>query len=204
MTTSGSGADRPTDGESGMTLVELLVAMLILSMVMGIVGTSIVSATASEVRVENRANTSNQITVAFDELDTEVRYATDISTPGTVAGNPVVQLESDWTNATTGTPQCTEIEYVSAAGVLKQRTWQQGGSVPSNWLVLATGLAVSPTTPPFSLSATGWQLTVVLSATGGKSFESSSSQSNFTITAVNVNTDSTSDPTKVCGGVPSS
>jgi hypothetical protein len=195
----------------------------------------------TERRVTNAGQASSQVTEAFMTLDGEVRYAADISTPAESVAAPYasdywVEFESDWTISSQGSAQCTQLEYNTAAGTLRQRTWllnnsAVSGATPpaSGWQMLASGLATAPSGNPFSLSktepnllnpstpsttvpvsptttvaqetaATPWQLTLSLSSTQGYGTQAESAQSSFTISALDITSNSTT--TDVCGGNP--
>ena len=67
--------------ESGMTLVELLVAMGIFSLVLAVFGAGVVSMTKSTARVSATSDVTNEARRAFSLLDKQVRYATAINSP---------------------------------------------------------------------------------------------------------------------------
>jgi len=149
---------RDADPQEGFTLIELLVAMTIFSIVMGMVFAGMMWIVNGEQRVSYASQASAQVEQAFQTLDSEVRYAADINLPGKDSqGNYWVEFESDWTaaEASTNSPQCTQLEYNSSAGTLQQREWLLNTSTtaPSTagWLVLATNLSTSPSTNPFTL-----------------------------------------------------
>ncbi len=199
------GSDAAGDGvsgrESGFTLAELLVAMAIFTIVMTIVSAALVSAYGSESRVKFLAQGSQQVTNAFQQLDGEVRYAADIEAPYASGGNYFVEFQSDWTISTKGKSQCTALEYDNTNGNLQQHTWLLGSSVPSQWQILASGLAKSVTTNPFTLTATKqapWQLAVAITAQQGATEKVPPAQSSFSLTAVNTSKGSLS--SGVCGG----
>jgi prepilin-type N-terminal cleavage/methylation domain-containing protein len=207
---------------AGFTIIELAIAMLVFSIVAVIVTDQLNLMPRLEGRLQNSAASSDQVTSAFLTLDGEVRYAADINHPWTDAtGNYWDEFESDWTSATTGYPQCTELEYVNSSGVLQQRTWSltniSSPAAPSGtaWRPLATGLASSPATTPFALNQAGpswavatqqqtssaeWQLTLNLTASAGKGTSGSSSASTFTITSIDIS--SASKNRNICGGAP--
>ncbi|MDE3202614.1 MAG: prepilin-type N-terminal cleavage/methylation domain-containing protein [Acidobacteriota bacterium] len=195
------GGDAVPGGDAGFTLAELLVAMAIFTIVMTIVSAALVSAYGSESRVKFLAQGSEQVTNAFQQLDGEVRYAADIETPYASGGNYFVEFQSDWTISTKGKSQCTALEYDNTNGNLQQHTWLLGSSVPSQWQVLASGLAKSVTTNPFTLTATKqapWQLAVAITAQQGANEKVPPAQSSFSLTAVNTSKGSLS--SGVCGG----
>ena len=67
---------RPDPDDAGVTLIELMVAMALMS----VFGTIFLSGIAQMYRAANRAEamttTQSQISIAFGRLDTQIRYAT--------------------------------------------------------------------------------------------------------------------------------
>jgi type II secretory pathway pseudopilin PulG len=191
--------------EDGFTLVELLVVMPFLIIVTTLVLTTVVTAFAAESRVQATSQSSSQVTLAFLALDGETRYASDINQPGQDTNNPpnyYVEFESDWNTNAQDEPECTQVEYNNSSGNLEQRSWYSGGSVPSGWQVLASGMETSVSTNPFSLSdvESPWQLTTTLTSQASAGSITGTAQSSFTSTALNTNADSTDE--NVCGGTP--
>jgi prepilin-type N-terminal cleavage/methylation domain-containing protein len=223
---------------SGFTLVELMVAMTVMVIIMSIVVDAVSDwVVNSERRVTNGGQASAAVEAAFMTLDGEVRYAADISTPAESMASPYagsywVEFQSDWTIPSQGAARCTQLEYNTTAGTLQQRTWLSGATPPTGWLVLASGLSTTLTTPahnPFSLSQTAasllnpstppttasatpppvtvaatppWQLSVTLSSTQGKGVQADTAASSFAITALDITSTSVSVPAQVCGGNP--
>ncbi len=224
---AGAAPDPVREGsDSGFSLIELMVAMAIFTIVMTIVFGTMGWVVNSEGQVAAVSQSSAQVNAAFMQLDTEVRYAADINQPGTYGGDYWVEMESDWTVSSLGAPRCTQLEYDTTTGTLQQRTWLLGASVPSlasaQWEVLATGLSTAPQANPFVLvlaaptlptpgttgvtipvggGATPWRLTVTLASSAGAGNTAATSQSSFTMSALNVTGSSTN--LNVCGGTPS-
>lgn len=189
--------------EAGFTLVELMVVLPILVVVMILVLSTLVTAYGAESGVQATTEASSQVTLAFMQLDSELRYAADINQPGSYNNNYYVEFESSWTQSTQGQALCTQLEYNNASGTLQQRSWLANATAPTGWQVLASGLKTSVSADPFSLSAPSaspWQLSVVLSSVMSAGHSSGTAQSSFTITALDTTTSSTSQG--VCGGTP--
>jgi prepilin-type N-terminal cleavage/methylation domain-containing protein len=197
--------------ESGFTLLELMVAMGVFTIVIILVFANMISVVQSEGRVEAISTASSQIDNAFMQLDSEVRYASDINEPSDNGGDYFVEFQSDWTTSSLGFPQCTQLEYNTSAGTLQQRTWLPGKTTaPDNWQVLASGLSTTPNGNPFTLhtaapdltgsgpsqapggaqdtTATPWQLAMDLTAGAGNGPTAQTAQSDFTMTALNIDT----------------
>ena len=68
--------------DSGMSLVELIVAMGIFSIVIAIFMAGIVTMTRNTVRVQVTSDASESVRRVFQRLDKQVRYADAINLPG--------------------------------------------------------------------------------------------------------------------------
>jgi len=171
--------------DSGYTLAEAVVTMVITAVFMGISTTSILSLYSSTNRAQAVADSQQQLGIAFGRLDRQIRYASGVSTPGTVDGATYVEFLSTYT----GAPVCTQLRFRPSTGQLQERTWTQGtGAVaPSGWQQLASG--VSATTPFqfFNADATYnfQRLEVSLTATSGGAAAPMSRQFRATFTALN-------------------
>lgn len=140
--------------ESGYTLIEMLVAMGLMSVLIGIFMAGIVQMTKSAVRVQNVNNSTDEVRRAFDRMDRQIRYASAVNVPG--------QTGSDWyleflTTATgTATGQCTQWRLVHSTKQLQFRTWAPASSTASSWTTVASNVVNDPTTqPPFTFTAAG-------------------------------------------------
>jgi prepilin-type N-terminal cleavage/methylation domain-containing protein len=86
----GPAADS-TGGEAGMTLVELLVSMTIMTVLMAIVGPMLISATTATNRLERTNDAINDARLVSAQLDRELRSAECISSPAeNQAGNVLI------------------------------------------------------------------------------------------------------------------
>ena len=80
------------DGQSGMTLTELIVAMTVLTIVMGLVVSSLLSFLKSTAETQVRAESSNEILLAGQSIDSYMRYGQSLyQTPS--AGSPYTKCE---------------------------------------------------------------------------------------------------------------
>jgi Flp pilus assembly protein TadG len=194
---------RPARSEDGVTLVELLIVMPFLLIVTGLVMNTLTTAYGAESRVQATSQSSAQVTLAFEALDTEMRYASDVETGQDQTTNPTnyyVWFDSDWNSNSQGAPLCTELDYNNSSGILQQHSWYTGGTVPSGWQALATGLETSDPTSPFTLhdESSPWWLQITLSSEVVSGSSTGNAQSSFTVTALNTTVNSSN--TGVCGG----
>lgn len=137
---------RPDD--AGVTLIEIVVSMSIMSIFLAILTGGMVQLFRSSNAVMTTSAAHAQLNTAFMRLDKQIRYAAGISTPGTAGGDQYVEYVS--TN--TGTAICTELRLDVAGRQLQQRTWTEGASplAPTGWIPLASDVTGSA---PFTFSA---------------------------------------------------
>jgi type II secretory pathway component PulJ len=192
--------------DAGITLIEVVVSLTIMSITMAIFTTGIVSIFRAQNKTESASTAQTRVNLAFLRLDKQLRYASDISSPG--------QYNSNWrveyllTNA--GTAECIQLQLDVASGELQQRSWDQGTiSTRTAWTRLAADVSapVAPDdTRPFVLvpaDATSAleRLEVRLIATSGAGAALTKAKTDVTFTAMNTtvgSTTSSSSSTDVC------
>ncbi|TQK75601.1 prepilin-type N-terminal cleavage/methylation domain-containing protein [Rarobacter incanus] len=125
-------------GDKGMTLVELIVAMGILTVVLAIFMAGVVSMVKTTVRSETATTANDQMRNVFQRMDREIRYASDINRPGIVSGKQYVEYRYvDDQNE--GVATCVQWRYDSSAGELQRREWTEGKtSTITSWITLVT------------------------------------------------------------------
>ena len=129
---------RKESGDEGFTLIDLMVAAAVMTIVMAVFTANVVRMYRTSNYLQARSIAQTQIGTAMHRLDGQVRYAVGISEPYTAAGGgQAVDMLVAQKNART----CVQIR--AAAGVLTQRSWTYLAN-PLNltpWRTLATGLA---------------------------------------------------------------
>jgi hypothetical protein len=162
-------------------------------------------------KADSLTSTSAQLNLAFNRMDSLVRYATAISQPGqSAAGAWYVELQGN--NRQTGAGECTQLRVTtptdSMPNQLQQRTWTvlTGGSatVPSMFLPVASNITVGTSQPFTRVLVTAAvpyeQFQSQLQSSSGNSQTGTVSMSNITFTALNT-TPSTS-ATGICTEAP--
>ena len=158
-----------------MTLVELIVAMGIFTVIIAVFMSGVVVMTRDTARAQAVSDAGTEVRSAFQRFDRDVRYASAINLPwfGTGASSSAFYVEYLVSAVEGGKlPQCTQWRYVpgtgGANGVLQRRTWSDG-SVPSPlpaWTTEASNVRNDLSQPgqrPFQMSVTlKQQLRVVL------------------------------------------
>jgi prepilin-type N-terminal cleavage/methylation domain-containing protein len=200
---SAAGIRRTTrrlGGEAGVTLVEVMVGMVIMSVVMAMFMSSMIQMFRTANKTEAVSAAQSQIGIAFQRLDKEIRYAEGISVPMSDSTGWYVE----YVTTTTGTAICTQLWLDAASGQLKQRNWVHGASYASiTGVPLASRVSANPTPfttsnpAPFTVSdpdsTFGFQrLRVALTATSGSDKAESRKDVDVTFTAINTSLDTSS------------
>jgi len=174
--------------DDGVTLIEMVVGMAVMMIFLGIFTGAMVMMSRSETKARAVSDTSSQVNRAFLWLDRSVRYSSGISTPGSASGDFYVELS----NTGTGSQVCTQVRLHVANHQLQRRSWTVSGTSYTNlsaWIPIAD--SITNTTTPFSVAGTvtgsqvHQQLGVTLTSAGGTAGAPTSSESSFTLTAVN-------------------
>ena len=183
LTGPGSAARRAW-GDDGLTLIELITAMSVTAVFLAISTTAFLQLYSSANSTQAVSSAQSQVNTAFQRLDADVRYATEISTPGKVGSDWYVE----YAGGVSGAPTCTELR-LTAGGQLQRRTWPQGSSPPQTFPALATG-AQAGAGGPFTVLAPGGstnaqrlELSLTVPASTGRSV--ASRQIDVAFTAVN-------------------
>lgn len=150
-------------GEVGMTLVELVVAMAILSIVLTVFLTTFVvvqkAATTEDLQSQNNNNTR----LALENMDRLVRSGNVLYDPASPSTNPNTTgcaayqcfLVYTQANGTTAQPS-TCVEWRVTGGGLETRSWVPGQVPAAAWRVVASGVlnqVVSPGLNTFQIDA---------------------------------------------------
>lgn len=131
---------RPTTHESvtdddGFTLVELIVAIGVFTLFIGLILSTTVTLSQSAVRSRLIAETSNATITLFGALDRQARYADSINFPGVgSSGARYIEFRTPANSAASGVTTCTQWRYLPAEGRIESRSWADiGGATPTPW-----------------------------------------------------------------------
>lgn len=185
------------EAERGTTMVEVVVAMTIMTICGAIFTGAVVTLNRTSNQAQAITNASNQTNQAYQTLDRTVRYASGISRPAVSTG---VGATGAWyvelQDTTSGAAVCTQLRVERPGQRLQQRTWSVASpAAVSAWVPIASGLTngaavAGPDTQPFwrvpeTPTASRQRLKVTLVVRSGPASQPVSSTSSFTLTALN-------------------
>ncbi len=146
--------------DEGTSLLELLVAMTLMTVFMSMFTTAVFMMTSSTNKTDASVNTAGQVNNAFLRLDKLVRYASAISTPGT--GTTTRDWYVEFSVPTTANKStCNQLRVDISTSQLQLRTWavnaDQTAGAATSWVPLASSVtngtaAANSATTPFVLS----------------------------------------------------
>ncbi len=177
-------------GDSGITLIEVMVSMSLVAVITSLFAGGIVQAYRLSTKNESMAIVQAELHDVFSRLDRQARYASSVSEPGHAGGNQYVEFVT----SSAGTVVCTQYRVSTSTGKLQSRTWRQGAPA-SAWSTLASNVT-SPAGFVRTVAAANGprrqRLTVTLSLTAGRGSTATSHRSAVTYTALNTSLDTDS------------
>ena len=205
--------------ERGMTLVELLVAMAILSIVMLVFTKTLASVQMAAVRQENLSQTNDQLRLVVEEMDRQIRSGQVLFDPasegsttctGCVAGYTLRVYTMSNANAVSaggvGYATCVLWKVGSTSPyALKTVHWQSSdpnGTVTS-WRTVATGIVnsqISGAAAPFTLES--GSRTLDLSFAVNQDLANRSTQTTYVQASLTGRNTAAGTPVTVCATVP--
>jgi prepilin-type N-terminal cleavage/methylation domain-containing protein len=180
-------------GDAGMSLIELLVAMTIMGIFVAIFSTVAAkmfdSTKSQQARSGNLDSNRNIVQV----LDRQLRYANAVNAPVTVNGSQYVTWRSGSIGSSGKVQTCYQWR-VTPAGLMQQRSWVLPLTSATAWSTVGTGVRPVEALPIFSLASpigTGQnrqQLTLQLNSSRGTPRVDTATE--VTLTALNTRTSS--------------
>ncbi len=143
--------------DSGMSLVELIVAMGIFTVVVSIFMAGVVVMTKSTARAQSVSDSGDMVRKVFQKLDREVRYSKAVNRPGagTTAGTWYVEYLV--TPQPGAAPGCVQWRYTASTRLLEYRWWTDvAPRTPSAWVMVAKNVRNDlsvPASRPFQFTA---------------------------------------------------
>jgi len=200
---------RQDQDDAGLTIIELVVAMSIFTIVLGIYFSALISMSHTTVRAQDSVDASDALRATFNTLDHQVRYATSINRPVKGAsGSWYVEFEA--TNLPDAEkPMCYQWRLNPATNVLSTRTWREDGtSVVTAWRGVSwdvksgnvvSGVAMSPFEfTPVGGSILRQSLTVSLKVDGAPSEQLAAQKTTFIARNSSAKSIGNDDANRVC------
>ena len=121
------------DPDEGLSLIELVIAMMIFSVVLAIYFGALISMANTTTQARSSVDASDALRATFNALDHQVRYATSINRPVQGASEAwYVELET--TNLPNGDPNvCYQWRLDPSSKVISYRIWDEGGVTVGAW-----------------------------------------------------------------------
>jgi prepilin-type N-terminal cleavage/methylation domain-containing protein len=163
-----TSALRRLDDQRGMTLVELVVAMAVLSIAMVILLSTLTSIQTASVREDVRSRTINEARLAMQSIDRQVRSGNLLYQPNAGGYTLLIytQAYAVQDQAVFGTTSRCALWTINSQNQLMYGYWEPNDPTPtSTWQVIAEGVlnrVASPAVTAFSLDPTGRTMTVQL------------------------------------------
>ena len=141
---------RPRPRDAGFSLVELVVAMAVTSLLLAAVATAVTGMLRAYGTVQDTTLADDRGRVVLDRLDRDLRQAAALNAPGVAGGAAYVEYETDVDRPAT----CTQWRLDAATHVLAVRRWTLPGPAGAPaWSAVATGVANDLTAePPFAVA----------------------------------------------------
>jgi type II secretory pathway pseudopilin PulG len=142
-------------GQSGYTLVELIVAAGVFFIFVAILMTSIVSFTKGITRTEVTAEATNEGFVMFQTMDRQIRYADAINFPGNgSSGARYIEFRTQGATSISGVTTCTQWKWDKVKQILQVRSWPDlAGSTATPWATKLRNVIDSTATGyPFAMT----------------------------------------------------
>ena len=128
--------------DEGLTMVELIVAMLVFTVFAIMLSTTLIAFTRSTLAAQQTGRTGQELIVAFSAIDSQIRYAESINFPGeSAAGNVYVEWLTRAESSPTRADLCTQWRFVPSRGVIEYRRWNDGPTATApEWTVEVSGV----------------------------------------------------------------
>lgn len=135
--------------DAGMTLVELMVAMGLFTVLLGVFMSGVSVMTDATVRTQAAADSSDEVRRAYQRLDKQLRYASAVNRPGIAGGNQYIEFQTTAV-AEGNEPMCSQWRLNASADTLEFRTWPDRDTsvTASGWSTVASRVVNDPTSDP--------------------------------------------------------
>jgi prepilin-type N-terminal cleavage/methylation domain-containing protein len=140
--------------DAGFSLLELMIALGIFTIFIAMFLAAVVSLSRGTVRARLTTETASGISIVFQNIDRQVRYADSINFPGTgPSGARYIEFRTPASSTKENVTRCTQWRYVPNTGRLESRQWSDvAGAVRPAWSTkLSNVISVSGAKYPFEM-----------------------------------------------------
>src|SRR3954452_19586788 len=152
------------DRDSGVTLVEMLMVMVLFTFILSLVVGALVSVMRDSKRIQDRTDAIDQSRLAIAQIDRQVRSGNVLynpaADPDATAAAMNIPASKTWQmriyTQANGLERCVQWQVIG--GVLRTRSWTptwQTDGVVSAWKTVARGIANTTAQSPFGLRSNG-------------------------------------------------
>lgn len=144
---------RDDPGDAGLSLIELIVAMMIFGVVLAIYFGALISMANTTRKAQTSVDASDALRATFNALDHQVRYASSVNRPVQGgAGRWYVEFEA--TKLPNGAPNmCYQWRFDPTSKVISYRTWSENVATVGPWRGVAWDVVSPGSGSPFVFSA---------------------------------------------------
>src|SRR3954462_8469203 len=155
---------RAGDRDSGFTLVEMLMVMVLFTFILSLVVGVLVNMMRDSARIQARTDAVDQSRLAIAQIDRQVRSGNVLynpaADPDATAASMNVPASKIWQmriyTQANGLERCVQWQVIN--GLLRTRSWTPtwvADGVVSEWKTVARGIAYGTPQPPFALRSNG-------------------------------------------------
>ncbi len=141
---------RRRDEDAGATLVEVLVAMIVLSLLLVVFVRAVSLMTSTTTRVTTTGEVVAEGRAASDALGRQLATASATNTPVLSGGNWYLEFSTDDVKAGSDR-RCTQWRYQPSTRRLEYRTWSVVTLVATGWTPVSDAVVNTSTQPPFTV-----------------------------------------------------
>ncbi|MDR7274631.1 prepilin-type N-terminal cleavage/methylation domain-containing protein [Catenuloplanes atrovinosus] len=126
--------------DAGITLIEVIVGMAIMSVLMVLFTTAITQVYRTFNKVDATTQAQSQVNTVFLRLDREIRYSTGITAGLRSGATSVIEYQVYLNNV----KSCVQLRVRSDTGLLQRREWATDAAPPATWTTLLSGVRLVP------------------------------------------------------------
>ncbi|MCW2538669.1 MAG: hypothetical protein JWN95_394 [Frankiales bacterium] len=141
--------------DGGFSLTEVLVTMGIMSIFMAMFTTALVQMFGTSNKIDRISQSTEQLNLAFQRVDKQIRYASSMNAPNSIATGTTGPWYVEFVNTATGNDVCTQLKLDGT--MFYERTWTGTPASTPVFVPLASNLAPATSTPFSFYVATGTQ-----------------------------------------------